>query len=501
MILRRFVRDIAGQLDGQPVVQSILNTAIHALGAQRGILFLGSGDDAELHAALAIDIDGDEVIRLERLSRTILKNAQEGELLITSDAMRDPRFRDAPSVQVNRIRSVLCAPLIARGKRIGLLYLDAPSVKRTFSEKVRSLAETLATLAAATLENARLYSDVVEENLRLRNRSGELAPFDRLVAVSESMEAVKKRAVLSARCDDPVLISGETGTGKELLARSIYEASPRFGRPFHDYNCAAVPPELMESIFFGHVRGSFTGAVQDSLGLFRQADKGVLFLDEIAEMRPEIQTKLLRTLEDGHVQPVGGDQKFAVDVRLIAASSRDLAQAVHEGRFRQELYYRIHVLDLHLPPLRERPEDIPLLVDHFLRARRAPRMHDAPMSFTRKALEFLQSLPWPGNVRQLKNLVTRVTAFASRPQIGLPELEPYVGEIGSLKSAIQVPSSLPGAPAPDSSQRERLAALLDRVGGNISQAARELKIHRNTLARRLRKLGIDPAQYRTDDPT
>jgi two-component system response regulator PilR (NtrC family) len=314
------------------------------------------------------------------------------------------------------------------------------------------------------------------------------------------MDAVLRQALLVAQSDAPVMILGESGTGKELMARAIHEASPRARHAFVAHNCAAVPGQLMESIFFGHTKGAFTGAVRESRGLFRLAHEGVLFLDEVAELDAALQAKLLRVLEDGRIRAVGGEREIQVDVRLITATSRDLQRSIQDGQFREELYYRTNVLEVKLPPLRDRIEDIPILVDHFVQRYRGSGV--ARPRFTAEALEFLQGLPWRGNIRELANLVQRVVVLCPESTVDVGEvrsllphpLEP--GEANSPRATVKPPEGIaelrgPELTGPLARERSTMLEALQSSHGNKSEAARLLGMHRNAFLRRLKRLGVE----------
>ena len=497
--LREVACTIAGNLDLRSLVDQILDIAIQTMGAERGIIFMGGQRDQELVPMVARSILGHEVERLERISQTILRHGQLGRTVVTDDAIHDPVLQSIPSVQIQRIRSVICLPMLVRSEPIGVIYVDAPSRAQAFPRHAERFLEAFASLAAVALENARLHGETLHENIRLRQQVSTLEAFGRLVTVSPAMTALLRRAAKAVPADAPVVILGESGTGKELVARSIHEASARMPYPFVAYNCAAVPRELMESLFFGHVKGAFTGAIRTMPGLFHQADHGTLFLDEIAELDTGLQAKLLRVIEDGIVRPLGSDEEFHADARLIVATSQDMRAAVREGRFREELYYRLNVLELLVPPLRERPEDIPVLLDHFLRKHGADRSDERRITLTPDALEFLQGLPWRGNVRELENLVRRMLVLCEPGPVDAARLRSLVtpGSGEPLRHAASanrvVPATNHAEPAvtDEGGDREKILDALRVSGGNRSQAARLLGMHRNALLRRMMRLGIE----------
>src|SRR5437879_153596 len=285
--------------------------------------------------------------------------------------------------------------------------------------------------------------------------------------------------------DSPVLIEGESGTGKELVAAAIHRLSSRAKRPFIPVNCSAIPQDLLESEFFGHVRGAFSGAVADALGLFRGADEGTIFLDEIAELSPALQVKLLRVLQEMQVRPVGSTKAFPVDVRVIAATNRDLERAMTEGSFRQDLFYRLNVVRVTLPPLRERREDIPSLINHFLR-RFNKRFHRDVRGVAPEALAALSAYTFPGNVRELENLIERAFAMGSREQISLTDL-PSLSKTPMASTPVTSPESVP---ALADVERELILKALAVFKDDKEAAAKALGISRRTIYRRLKEYGV-----------
>jgi DNA-binding NtrC family response regulator len=319
----------------------------------------------------------------------------------------------------------------------------------------------------------------------LRARLGEELTVNELVGNAQPMQRVKEIIGKVATTDSPVLIEGESGTGKELVAAAIHRLSGRAKGPFIPVNCSAIPEDLLESEFFGHVRGAFSGAVSDALGLFRGANEGTIFLDEIAELSPGLQVKLLRVLQEMLVRPVGSTKAHSVDVRVIAATNRDLDRSIADGRFRQDLYYRLNVVRVSLPPLRARREDIPALVNHFLR-RYNRRFRRDVKGITPDALATLTAYDFPGNVRELENVVERAFAMGAREQITLADL-PVLGT-----------ASVPATIAPSSGTVPRLADVekdlilraLAFYKDDKEAAASALGISRRTIYRRLKEYGM-----------
>jgi DNA-binding NtrC family response regulator len=317
----------------------------------------------------------------------------------------------------------------------------------------------------------------------LRTRLGEELTLNELVGASPAMERMKDVIGKVAVADSPVLIEGESGTGKELVAAAIHRLSGRAKGPFIPVNCSAIPADLLESEFFGHVRGAFSGAVVDALGLFRGAHEGTLFLDEIVELPPALQVKLLRVLQEMQVRPVGSTKAYSVDVRVIAASNRNLERAMTDGSFRQDLFYRLNVIRITLPPLRERREDVPALVHHFLR-RFNRRFRRDVRGITPDALAALTAYDFPGNVRELENLIERAFAMGAREQITLADLP-------SLTTRSPGAPSLSARTLPTLAEveQELILRALAMLNNDKEESARALGISRRTIYRRLKEYG------------
>lgn len=325
----------------------------------------------------------------------------------------------------------------------------------------------------------------------------ELGAGQDLVGSSEAMQRIRELIRQVAPTDARVLITGESGTGKELVAAALHRLSRNADGPFIRVNSAAIPRDLVESEMFGHERGAFTGATERRLGRFELADGGTLFLDEVTELGAEAQAKLLRALESGEIQRVGGQEPIRVEVRLIAATNRDLHELVAAGRFREDLYYRLHVIPIHIPPLRERISDLPELASHFL-ARLHARHGLVPPVLLPEALARLERYPWPGNVRELANICERLTILYPGQEIGAKEVASVLPvESGRGAETVGPRASSPRAAVGplaerlDAYERELIEAALDAAGGNVAEAARRLETDRANLYRRMRRLGID----------
>jgi two-component system nitrogen regulation response regulator NtrX len=347
-----------------------------------------------------------------------------------------------------------------------------------------------------TVDNALKLQRLESENRQLKQRLGK----HEIVWKGEAMRRVMAQLERVAASESRVCILGETGTGKELVARTIHERSQRAAGPFVTLNCAAVPAELIESELFGHEKGSFTGASARHIGKFEQANQGTIFLDEIGDMPLNMQAKLLRVLEEGEVERIGGDKPVAVSVRVVVATHRDLEARVREEKFRQDLFHRIYVFPLVLPPLRERQEDIPALVEHFA-AQVCSQNGWKPVPFTPEAMEALQSHTWPGNVRELRNVVERLMLLATEGQVDLSVVQMALPK--SLSGAAGVSASLGSGPLAnrvEGYEREVILAELKRTHHNMSMAAKALGLERSHLYKKAEQLGIDLRALRRENP-
>jgi DNA-binding NtrC family response regulator len=346
-----------------------------------------------------------------------------------------------------------------------------------------------------TIENILKLRHLESENRQLRQQLGK----HEIIWTGPTMQKIMAQVERVAASETRVCILGETGTGKELVARTLHERSPRASGPFVTLNCAAVPAELIESELFGHEKGSFTGAAGRHLGKFEQAEHGTIFLDEIGDMPLAMQAKLLRVLEEGEVERIGGDKSIRVDVRVLVATHRTLETLVREGKFRQDLFHRVYVFPLVLPPLRERREDIPALIEHFARQVCAQNTWK-PIPFTPEAIQALQAYPWPGNVRELRNVVERLMLLSTENQVDLDTVRT------ALPQALDTPHSLttnsgPLAERVQNFEREVLLTELKRHSYHITNTAKALGLERSHLYKKAEQLGVDIQKSRREEET
>lgn len=394
-------------------------------------------------------------------------------------------------------------PLAFNHKPLGVLVLSHEDT-RIFTDDNCNLLKQIAARFAIAVDNAAAYGEITRlkdslknENLWLNEQIHGNESFSEIIFQSAAMRNVLDQVDLVARSDSTVLILGETGTGKELIARAIHRLSDRHRRAIIKMNCAAIPSGLLESDLFGHDKGAFTGATTTHIGRFEMADKSTLFLDEIGDMPLELQPKLLRVLQEREIERIGGNKVIPVDVRLIAATNRDLKGMTDEREFREDLYYRLNVFPIIIPPLRERPEDIPLLATHFTQ-KIAQRMNRKIECIPREALAQLSLYPWPGNVRELENVIERAVILTRGNTLNLQLHELNIPKPSRLKNAFEKPSAIEkrmqtAAPESDDEERDRIIAALRATNGvvaGVRGAATRLGLKRTTLLSRMQRLGI-----------
>jgi len=537
-------RALAQETDLERLLRRVVDSAVALVGAERGFLLLaerdvpgstGAPQQMKVRVARAFD-QSDIPLPDSRLSMGIARRVlEEGRSLLSVDAGRDERFVGMASVEDLRLRSVMAVPIEIDGAPEAILVVDNRLQRGAFGEKQLELVELFAGQGAIAIRNARFLRQLHERNERLarsaeqirslneklgrkvRDRDSELAvvraelgrergryDYSNIVGASDGIKRIFHELDRVVETQLPVLIQGESGTGKELIARAVHFNGPRKERPFVVENCAALPDTLLESELFGHTRGAFTGADRAKKGLFEQADGGTLFLDEIGDMSAEMQKKLLRVLQEGEVRPLGSATPVAVDVRLVAASHQDLEAMVKEGRFREDLFYRVNVLTLRLPALRQRRDDVPVLAEALLA--RAAREAGKPVpSLSHEVLACLSAYDWPGNVRELENEMRRVVLLAEEV-VALENLSETVRSGGGAGSGAEA-TIVPDAPLGDLRgavarfEKRAIATALAQAENNKSRAAKDLGISRFALQRKMEKYGIvaRPDAERGDD--
>jgi transcriptional regulator with GAF, ATPase, and Fis domain len=462
--------EIPGLLD------ALLDVVIQVSNADKGfIVLLESGEPVvKVARNLRRETISDAV---RHMSDSIIKRVVESrQPLIISDALNDTSFKNSLSVMNLRLTSVMCVPLLERGNLIGLIYVGNDNVAQLFDQAALEILTIFAAQASLVIRNALLVNELQIDNQSLQERI-ERIRFGEILGSSPAMQEVFRKVQRVAATDITVLVTGETGTGKELIAREVHNRSARAKGPFISVNCGAIPENLLESELFGHVRGAFTGAIASKAGRFQSANKGTLFLDEIGEMPHALQVKILRALQEHIVTKVGDTVSESVDIRVIAATNRDLEVETRNGRFREDLYYRLNVVHLLLPPLRDRGDDIVVLARYML-SRYAPEYSSKVRGFTPSAIVAIKRYRWPGNIRELENRIKKAVVLADKTMLGPDDLGINPDEI---------PAILPLADARERWQRSYINDVLGLNGGNRTKTARDLGVDPRTIFRHLEK--------------
>ena len=513
---------VSGEMVLEKLIDRVMCSAIEQAGAERGLLIVPRGDELEVQAEATIsgndvtvhlrDATAPTAVLPESLVRYVMRTQ---ESVILDDASSGNPFSSDGNIVQHRARSILCLPLINQAKLSGVLYLENNLAPNVFTPDRITVLKVLASQAAISLENTRLYHDLKvreaalqgafeeikalkdqldKENLALRDEVDRASMFEEIVGTSTALQSVLSRIAKVAPTDSTVFITGETGTGKELIARAVHKRSQRSERAFVSVNCAALAPSLIHSELFGHEKGAFTGATQRRLGRFELAHGGTIFLDEVGELPPDTQVTLLRVLQEREFERIGGMRPIHVDVRVIAATNRDLKAAVESGTFRSDLFYRLNVFPIDVPPLRQRKEDILLLVEYFVK-RYASRAGKNIRSIDKRTLELLQSYEWPGNIRELQNIIERSVIVSSGDVFSVDE---SWLSVQSSQAASRVQASQPFNDEPPS-EREIIEAALAVSRGRVagpSGAAAKLGIPPSTLDSRIKALKINKSKFK-----
>ena len=425
----------------------------------------------------------------EELSRGIIRRVIEtNEPILSIDAQTDDRINRYQSVIDYNIRSVLCVPVFHLNEGVmGALYVDHRGMGNAFSEADQTFLQSFANLVGVALVNARMYEQLEEKAQYLQKEVEKRYQLGDLFGQSDVMQRVYQLIERASQSDIPVLVQGETGTGKELAAHAVHYNSTRKDQPFLSQNCAAFAPELLQSELFGHKKGAFTGANEDHKGIFEAANGGTVFLDEIADAPPQLQRSLLRVLQEGEVRRVGETENRTVDIRIIAATNRDLKKEVEKGSFREDLYYRLHGIRIDMPPLRQRIEDVPLLAEHLL-TRTKEESNKSVGGLTVGAIRTLTSYDWPGNVRELENKIRRAVALAEEGGEIMPDL--FSESIGHTVSDVPVEYQRRLQDRVQAYEKQVIRDTLEKCEGNITHTAEELGMTRAGLQKKINRLGL-----------
>ena len=464
----------SSSLDEQ--LEALMDAIIEVTHAARGFLILLS--DGEPRVTVARNLQKQNLpAGVQQLSDSILQKVIESRKpLIVSDALHDTQFKTAESVMNLQLASVMCAPLIAQGQLLGVLYVGNNDIRALFEDQSLDVLTIFAGQASLILQNALLLDQLKTDRDHLAEQL-EDKRFGDIIGTCPTLLEVFHKVEKVASTNINVLVTGETGTGKELIARELHRRSPRVDGPFVVVNCGAIPENLMESELFGHVRGAFTGAIATRNGKFQTADGGTLFLDEIGEMPVALQVKLLRALQEKIVMKVGDTKPEPVDIRVVAATNRDLEDEIKKANFREDLYYRLNVVQLHLPPLRERGDDVVVLAK-FLLQKYSEEFGARVKGFTPNALIALRKYDWPGNVRQLENRIKKAIVLCDKTLIGPEDMDLFPEALKPISTLAQ---------AREDFQRRYILEVLERNNGNRTKTARDLGVDPRTIFRYLER--------------
>ena len=484
------------------------------LRAERGVIVTGSPEDFEIKVAR--NIAGEELTDSpDAVSRTVVRKVLETARPEFIKNVQDTSdFSPSRSMIDRNICSVLCVPLIIDERPYGAIYVENRSLATLFMEKDLELMCDLAGLSADSIKNALDFLKLSQGTTKIGETLRQDYDFSMIIGKSKLMIEVMELAARVASTDATVLITGDSGTGKELIARAIYLNSNRKDRPFLTINCGALPSGLLESELFGHVKGSFTGAYANKVGRFEAADGGTILLDEVGEMSPELQVKLLRVLQFGEFEKVGSYKLQKVDVRIIAATNKNLKKMMEAGQFREDLYYRLKIIEIHFPPLRERPDDVSLLIEHFVKVH-SDRLGKPINYLDPQFVRLLERYTFPGNVRELESIIQRAIILARENSITTSELPPEVLNSTRVSAAVddtrertvslaRSNEELKAAKKEASRQAEAevelafLEAALDEARGNISKAANKTGMNRSLFQRLVKKhnFQVDKSKYK-----
>lgn len=485
------------------IMALVIGELVKLTGANQGVISLVSKVEEEGLTTIVRDqSQGKDELPFQvhqNIAGWVLQNRRG---LAITDLDEDPRFRGLSS-EGGRYKSLICAPMIARGDTIGVTTLVREAARGPFTEDHSRQAGIISSQAAQILSNALLMQELArnnellkesqrrlqEENVHLTQAVAANFTFENIVGKSEAIRRVLRLTSKVSANDAPVLITGPTGTGKELVARAIHYNGRRKNRPFVVKNCGVKTETLLESELFGHTKGAFTGADRARPGLFREADGGTIFLDEIGDAPLSTQVAILRAIETGEIRPVGASKPEQVDVRIISATNQDLKKAMEAGEFREDLFYRLNAVTIELPPLAHRPEDIPLLVEVLLKRQRI-RLCNEELTISEAALEALKRYAWPGNVRQLENEIERAAVVCDLD--GVIQVSDLSAEVAGSRAASAAASAPGGAlrQAVEGVEREFITRTLHETGGNILQSSKLLGLTRKGLKDKMLRYGI-----------
>lgn len=482
-VLYEIAQRINSILDEQELLEKVLEIAMSHLSAERGYIVMVDGSDRRGFSVVVSRNFGDPKNADESAaSSSVINNVFEtGEPVLTFDALSDERFESSRSIVSQQILSIICVPLRLQDETTGAIYLDSTKSRGKFNNDTMKFLAVFGNLAAVAVENAKRYDRLKNENMRLQNEVSTANLFKGIIGKSKQWKAALDLVRRVVDTDVSVLITGESGTGKELVARAIHGQGKRRDKPFMAINCSAIPEQLLESELFGYKKGAFTGANNDKKGLIEYADGGTLLLDEVGDLPISLQAKLLRVLQDKEIRRLGDVESKKVDVRIISATNKNLHEEIKGGKFREDLYFRLNIVEIHLPPLRDRTEDIPVLTNYFMgkscetHGRNVKRISSGAMSGLLKH-------PWYGNVRELQNVIERAVVLSRTEEL---EEEDLKLEQYSEEELAQTGLTL------EEFERKLVEKTLAATGGNRTHTAEKLGVSLRWLQYRLKEWNGD----------
>jgi Nif-specific regulatory protein len=477
--LYQIAKSVNSILEPTELLERVLEIAMTRLSAERGFVILSNPDNKNGYEVDVIKNFSSQKTTSEIVaSSSVIKNVlNTGEAVLTFDAQNDGRFDSSTSIIAQKILSIICIPLQTGNRTFGAVYLDSTKMFKEFTEESLKFLTIFGNLAGIAIENAKRYTELQKQNERLKNEAEVTHLFSSLVGTSKKWISALEIARRVLDIDVAVLITGESGTGKELVARAIHDNGARKGFPFVAINCSAIPESLIESELFGYAKGAFTGASGIKKGLVEVADCGTLFLDEISDLPYPLQPKLLRLLQEKEYRRIGDTINRSANIRIIAATSKNLKDEMENGKMREDLYFRLNVVGIHLPPLRERKDDIPLLAEHFLQ--QTVKMFKRPIeSIHPDAMQLLLNNSWRGNVREFQNAIERAVVLCNGTQLTVID---FMFDVNKSDSVLSSSMTL------EEMERQVIEATLEEMGGNRRRTAEKLGVSLRWLQYRLKE--------------
>ena len=482
-VLYEIAQKINSILDQQELLDKVLEIAMSHLDAERGfIVLVDEASERGFSVVVSKNFNSEKDANESAASSSVIKKAlTSGEPVLTFDALSDERFEASRSIVAQQILSIICVPLRLQDKTTGAIYLDSTKSRGKFNAETMKFLAVFGSLSAVAVENAQRYDNLKIENARLKNEVSSVNLFPGIIGKSKTWKAALDLVQRVVDTDVSILITGESGTGKELIARAIHGQGRRRDKAFMAINCSAIPEQLLESELFGYKRGAFTSANVDKKGLIEHADGGTLLLDEVGDLPASLQAKMLRVLQEKEIRRLGDVESRKVDVRVIAATNKDLREETKSGNFREDLYFRLNIVEIHLPPLRDRVEDIPILINFFIR--KACESHGRIVKkIDSNAMSLLLKHPWYGNVRELQNVIERAVVLSRGEELTEEDLRlQRHTEEELLQSGLTL----------EEFERKLVEKTLAETGGNRTRTAEKLGVSLRWLQYRLKEWGGD----------